>query len=154
MGLLSKLLKWRDDRHRLATLRYDLEDVDAAFRTKMQKEKLRRGSDEWQHAYADYDNQRELLDAEIDQIETQNHIRRARAWSVPIPSRPISEDPVYDDKYWIWSRVHGTYYLTDEGKALLRRETYAEIEMRYKPWTTWVAVGISIISLAISIFKP
>ncbi|TRB52250.1 hypothetical protein EXN71_31420 [Rhizobium rhizogenes] len=153
MELISSLLKWRDDRHRLAKLRYDLEDVDMAFRRKVQEEKLRRGSDEWDYAYSNYDNERELIDAEIDQIETQNYIRRARAWSVPIPWRPISEDPVYDDKNWIWSRVHGTYYLTDEGKALLRRETYAEIEMRYKQWTTWVAVGISMLSLIISLLR-
>ncbi|MBP1856850.1 hypothetical protein [Rhizobium herbae] len=153
MGPISSILKWRDDRHRLAKLRFDLEDLDIAFRNKVKVEKLRRGSEEWERAYADFDNYRELYDADIAQLETTNQIRRASAWGVPIPFRPISEEPVYDDKYWDWHRPHASYYLSDVGKAFLRRETYAEMEMRSKPWIPWIAIGISVISLLVSLLK-
>lgn len=138
----------------MAKLRFDIEALDAKFREEVAAKKLIRNSDEWNLVYGEYDNDRDLLQSEIDEIETANSIRRAKAWGVPIPPRPIwSEEPVYDDNYWDWSRVHGKYYLNAEGKALLRREAYAEMEMFYKPWLTWAALAISIISLVFSILK-
>ncbi|ANM12458.1 MULTISPECIES: hypothetical protein [unclassified Rhizobium] len=153
MGLVAEILRRRDDRYRLAQLRFDLEDAENEFRSKVQEQKLGRGTDAWDRAYFDYDTRREFVYAQIDEIETRNAIERARAWRVPIPQRPISEEPVYDDQYWSWSNPHGRYYLTDEGKLLLRREANIEMEMLFKPWLSWGALAISVISLTISALK-
>lgn len=149
--MIKRLLKWRDDRHTLARLKYELEDDDAKFQRAVKEHRLRRGSDEYEKLYWDHDNNRQLTEAEIDAIETKKAIDRAIAWDVPIPPVPRSEDE--DDQYWHWCRVHGRYYLTDEGRALLRREAYAEMEMRFKPWLTWLAIGMSATSLIISVVK-
>jgi hypothetical protein len=153
MAWIAEIIRWRDDRHRLAKLRFDLEDVEAAFKKKVEAGKLRRGAEGWDEVYGDFDANSESIHADIDEIETRNHIRRAKAWAVPIPHRPISQEPVYGDKYWVWCRVHGRYYLNDEGKALLRREANVEMEMFYKPWLSWAALGMSVISLTISVLK-
>ena len=149
--VISKLLEWRDNRHRLAALRYDLEDSAQAFQRKIIEKNLKRRSDEYEQLYWDHDTNRQLIESEIDQIETKNLIARAKSWGVPIPSRPSSESE--ENIYWYWCRVHGHFYLTDEGKALLRREAYAEMEMRFKPWVTWLALSISVVSLAVSLLK-
>ncbi|TXH81188.1 MAG: hypothetical protein E6Q77_08645 [Rhizobium sp.] len=154
MGLISPLLKWRDDRDRLTKLRFDLEDAHDEFQKEITAAKLKHGSEEWERAYAGYDFQCDTIRADIDEIETAALIRRAREWGVPIPPRPFwSEEPVYDDEYWDWSRIHGKYYLSAKGKALLRREAYAEMEMFYKPWLSWAALLISIVSLMFSVLK-
>jgi hypothetical protein len=153
MGIIAEVLRWRDDRHQLSQLRLDLEDAENEYRNKVQEQKLRRGTDAWDRAYFDYDTHTEFVYAQIDEIETRNAIRRAKAWRVPIPQRPISEEPVYDDQYWSWSNPHGRYYLTDKGKLLLRREANIEMEMFFKPWLSWAAVAISVISLTISVLK-
>lgn len=149
----QQLKRWRD-RGRLKRLRSRLKEDETSFQTKVKTEQLRRGSDEWEEAYRDYENQSELTEGEIEEIETRHYLTRAKAWHVPIPPLPVSEYRVYDDKYWDWHRVHGRYYLSADGKAYLRRECYAEMEMFFKPWVTWSALGISIISLAFSILKP
>ncbi|NTH50923.1 hypothetical protein G6L09_08045 [Agrobacterium rhizogenes] len=154
MGLISPLLKWRDDRHRLAKLRFDLEDVEDKFRRKLEVESLKRGSEKWEKAYADYANDKDQIYAEIDQLETKNLLKRAKVWNVAIPPRPIPlPEPDRDDNYWDWCDVHGCYYLSDEGKELLRHKAYSEMEMFYKPWLSWMAVGISVLSLIISVFR-
>lgn len=149
--MIAKLLKWRDDRHRIAELRFAIEDADKDFRSAVAKRKLRRDSDAYQELYMSAENERELAEAEISDIETENAIRRARAWGVPIPPVPYQED--VGDQYWYWCRVHGRFYLNDNGTALLRRESYAEMEMRFKPWLTWLALIMSGISLMYSLWK-
>ncbi len=111
-------------------------------------------AEEWESANSDYFSECDLIQSQIDEIETARIIRRAKAWGVPIPPSPKwSEEPVYDDEYWDWSNIHGKYYLNAKGKALLRREAYTEMEMFYKPWLTWAALAISVISLVFSMLK-
>lgn len=50
--------------------------------------------------------------------------------------------------------VHGRYYLTEEATRRIRRDVYNEREMLMKPWLTWLAVLISVISLVVSVLKP
>ncbi|MDM9628319.1 hypothetical protein QTL95_20705 [Rhizobium sp. S152] len=155
MSLLKSILRWRDERHLLAQLQFGLEEIDAKFIERVKKEKLQRGSDAWRDAYFDYDSHRQLWEADIDQLQTQRYVRRAKAWEVPIPPHPVPapDSPVCDDEFWSWSQPHGRYYLTYKAQAVLRRDIYAEIEMRYKPWLAWMAITFSALSLIIALIR-
>jgi hypothetical protein len=136
MGIIAEILRWRDDRHQLAQLRFDLEDAENEYRNKVREQKLRRGTEAWDSAYFEYDTHREVVYAQIDEIETRNAIRRAKAWRVPIPQRPISEEPVYDDQHWSWSNPHGRYYL-------LTRENYFFAAKRMSRWRCFISPGLA-----------
>ncbi|UXT56948.1 hypothetical protein FY134_04500 [Agrobacterium fabrum] len=151
MDALKSFIKWRDDRYRIIQLRHEIEHLDNLYYAKLKDKKYRRGSDEAEHLYWNYRNDIDLAEASLDELETAAALKRARKWGVPVPHRPNSEEDENDT--WNWSSVHFRHYLSTEGKARLRRQCYAEVEMFYKPWATWLAVGISVLSLAISIFK-
>ncbi|MFS8123779.1 hypothetical protein QD336_15280 [Rhizobium sp. BR 250] len=122
------------------------------YRAKLKETKYRRGSKEAEDLYWGYRNDVDLTEASLNELETAAALKRARKWGVPVPHRPNSEADENDA--WNWSSVHFRHYLSTDGKALLRRQCFAEIEMFYKPWATWLAVCISFLSLAISVFKP
>lgn len=148
MSLIRKAIHWRDRRWKLAKLRFDIEDRNKEFEIEVASKGLRKGTDEYN--YADWrcwqDNL--LSHSEIDQIETAVLIKRARRWEVPLPTFPDDRDE--GNAHWYWSQPHGAFYLTTEGKMLLRREAYAEMEIRFKPWLSVAAIVISVISLIIS----
>lgn len=109
------------------------------------------GSDEWRQTFAQFSNEAELLVSEIRAIETAQMLRRARRWKVALPAEPFGEDE--ETEYWGWYGAHRRHYLRDAGLSYLRREVYQEWEMWSKPWLSITAVGISLVSLAISLLK-
>lgn len=145
MSLIKNVFSWRDRRWQIAKLRFAIEDRRKKFETEVREKKLRKGTEEYE--YADWSCwQDNLIDeSDIDQIETAVLIERARKWEVPLPTFP--EDRDEGNAHWYWSSPHRAYYLTTEGKMLLRREAYAEMEIRFKPWLSVAAIVISVISL-------
>ncbi|XUY27948.1 hypothetical protein RMR21_006245 [Agrobacterium sp. rho-8.1] len=114
--------------------------------------KFKPGSVEAQKMYWDHYSDRDLLQADLDEIESRKAIERARHWGVPIPQRIYKEMETNDD--WDWSSVHYRHYLSEKAKMILRRECAAEIDIYYKPWATWIAVIISFVALLVAVFKP
>ncbi|TGQ12132.1 MULTISPECIES: hypothetical protein [unclassified Mesorhizobium] len=112
---------------------------------------LKQNSDEYRIAVADYFASVDVVEARMAEIETAQTLRRAEKWRIPTPQRPYKEDEHTD--FWQWHAVHGRYYVTDEAMRRVRREVYEEREMFLKPWLTWFAVLISVISLAVSALK-
>lgn len=151
MGWISYIRKWNCDRYKIIQLRHQLAHLDAQFEIMKKTSKHKRGSDESEKEYWDHFNNVDLTQSALDEIESRRAIERARYWGVPIPGRPPEWTQENDN--WDWSTVHYTHYLSEEGKALLRRQCYAEMEMAYKPWATWLAVGASFLSLIISLVK-
>jgi hypothetical protein len=125
MGLWQRLTVWRDERNALAQHHYDLEEADSA----------------------DNPGDVAFYSDLIDQLETRQKRRAAWRYGVPIPPTPSAYE---SDKYWNWCLALGEHHLTTEGHAHLRREIAHERELLYKPWMSWLALGISFVSLAIS----
>ncbi|WP_159598750.1 hypothetical protein [Starkeya nomas] len=93
-------------------------------------------------------HEQEPLIDELLTIETRQRIRTAHRWGVPIPPRPYGRDR---DQYWDRSR-YSEWVLTDEGHKHLRRETAVEVELFAKPWLSWIAIAVSVVSLAVAAF--
>lgn len=150
MGWLGDLKRFRDDRDKLIQLRHQRERH--LERLNETTAGLKRNSNDYQIAVSDYFNTVDLVDAEIAKIETAQTLRRAEQWRIPIPQRPYKRDE--DTDFWEWHAVHGRYYLTEEAMRRVRRDVYEEREMWLKPWLSWLAVLISVVSLAVSVLKP
>ncbi|MBA1139374.1 hypothetical protein [Mesorhizobium neociceri] len=149
MALFGELKRYRDERDALIQHRHNRDSL--LERLNETTAGLKRNSQEYQIAVGDYFATIDIVDAEIAEIETAQTLRRAGQWRILTPQRPYKEDE--DNDFWEWHGVHGRYYLTEEAMRRVRREVYEEREMRMKPWLTWLAVLISVISLAISVLK-
>lgn len=150
--MLARLKQWRDDRYRLIQLNYDRESANQAFDQDVAERMLNPSSDEYGSRYAELAVQLDVIDWEIDRIETRRAVARAIYWQVPLPPRPFKRSD--EDEFWLSSSIDGKHYLTEHGKAHLRREIHREWEMWSKPWLSWGAVAISIVSLAVAALKP
>ncbi|GLK86027.1 hypothetical protein [Ancylobacter defluvii] len=150
MGRLWKLIdQWRDDRTRREQLLDELDRLDALYEPDL-KAAGRPGSDAYESLAAGLQAESEPYLEELFGIETRQRIRTARRWGVPIPPRPYGHE---GDHYWERSR-YGEWVLTDEGHKHLRRETAVEVETFAKPWLSWIAIIISVVSLVVAaVFK-
>ncbi|TBB05136.1 hypothetical protein ELH55_01490 [Rhizobium ruizarguesonis] len=147
MSWLVGLKRYRDERDTLIQLRHDVGHLeDELFEST-------RGvsAEDYQYRLADYFHQMETLTAAIAEIETNRVRRRADYWRVPMPLRPYKVGE--SDEFWEWHDPHQRYYISDKGHSQLRREIHQEWEMWSKPWLSMVAIGISSLSLAISLIK-
>jgi len=150
MDFIHRLFQRRDDRDVIRELFYKREDLLADFHREVQG--LAERGDEYQMIYSGFRNEMDLLNDEIDSVETRRAISEAVRWRVPVPARPAG----YEDsnEFWQYSSITGRSYLTEAGLTHLRREVYKEWEMWSKPWLSWGAIAISVISLGFSLFKP
>jgi hypothetical protein len=151
MGWLKDLLIWNEDRYKIIQLRHELDRIDAMYAQARKAAGFQPGSQDDNNLYWSFTNDRELTLAELDEIETKTLLRRAKKWNIPIPARPIM--PTEENEYWNWCGPHYRHYLSAMGKTYLRREAFAEMEMYSKPWATWLALGVSGLSLLISVLK-
>ena len=149
MGLFEKLKRDRDERYNLSQLRYSRERAEEGFKAAVAGLKPR--DEQYQEHRANMFAEIDYTDASIAEIETKMIIRRSLRWKVPIPARPMKEGEPHD--FWTWHEIHGRYYISDKGQSQLRREIHQEWEMWWKPWLSWVAIGISVISLGFSIIR-
>ncbi|MBY5814304.1 hypothetical protein HFN60_01275 [Rhizobium leguminosarum] len=147
--MLSKLVRYRDERDTLIGLRQSIDDLRDDLSAKTMG--LDPRGEEYQNRLADYFTQMEIETAAIAKIETNRIRRRAENWRVPMPLRPYK--PQETTEFWEWHAPHHCYYISDKGHSQLRREIHQEWEMWWKPWLSWLAVAISTVSLAISILK-
>lgn len=150
MGTFAGLLKRREEYNRVVQLRYELRDLYNEFRNAT--EGLSPGAEDYREKQSAYDNERDLAGAEIDQIQTKHAFQRALYWGIPIPQLP--KEHKLENDFWEWNQVHGRFYLTTGAKASIRRQAYQEMEMMMKPWISWGAIAISVVSLIVAVFKP
>ncbi|MGR9283961.1 hypothetical protein [Rhizobium johnstonii] len=149
MTWFSDMIRDRDERHAILKERQSIEIAEEHFRKVT--EGLKPRDDAYQTHLADLFFERDLAFAEISEIETKRARRQADRWRVPLPTRPFKDDE--QTEFWEWHAPHHRYYISDKGHSQLRREIYQEWEMWWKPWLSWVAVAISLLSLAISFLK-
>ena len=149
MGWIQDIKLYQADRDALIALRYDLEEIDEAFRKRTAG--LKSHEDEYQHRLGEYFDELDYSRAEIAQIETKQMRRRTARWRIPLPQRPKKFEE--KDEFWDWHAPHGQHYLSEKAMSHLRREIHTEWEMWWKPWLSWFAIIASFLSLAISIFK-
>ena len=145
MGWLWHLKRNSDDRQKLVQLQGELDDISKQFRT--DTDHLKTNSDEYRAALGAYGNDLGLVIAQIRAIETEQMLRKTTRWRVPVPMRPYNME---ETEYWEWHQLHGRYYLTDIGLSRLQREVYHEWEMWSKPWLSWTAIAISVVSLIVA----
>lgn len=143
MSWIKELLRDRDERHQLIQLGHEIEKNAQDFRESSAG--LKRNSNEYHELISELDNERRLLDAEIAEIETERMLRKAHFWRVPVPRYPM-DDSEQDDN-WRWHSVYGRYFLSVKALRDLRREIYQEREMWTRPYLSWTALVISVISL-------
>jgi hypothetical protein len=151
MGIIANVARWNADRYKIIQLRHDLAYMDECFEALKRTTRFKAGSEEARKQYWDHFGERDLTQAELDELQSKRAVERARYWGVPLPQRPTRQRE--KTEFWDWSTVHGQHYLSEKGKMLLRRECSLEMEMFYKPWATWLAVGISSVALFVAVFK-
>lgn len=149
MRLLSQIRDQIDYRNNLTQILYKIDRLEVELL--IEQRKFKRGSEDYEKTYWDYRNDIDLLEAERDQLESKRLMALARKWGVPIPARPTNFQE--ENEHWIWSAPHFCHYLSPHGKTHIRRECFAEKEMFYKPWATWLAIGVSFLSLLITLSK-
>lgn len=152
MGLFKRIAVWRDRRHELIQLRHEVTRINDLFRGHVKQHGFKERTDNWERAYSEFRNEYEFLDAEIDIIETKTALERANRWGAPIPRQPLEEDE--NDEYWIWNRIHAQYFLSSHGLREIRHSVSMEMDIFFRPWFSWGAIGISFLALVVSIFKP
>lgn len=113
---------------------------------------MKRRSHEYQEAISEFFHDLDEISSEIAEIETKQMLRRAKKWRIPVPPRPFRDKEISDS--WEWHDVHAMFYLKDTAISRIRKEVYQEWEMWSKPWLSWMAILISVTSLAVSVFKP
>lgn len=150
-SMISHIREWNEDRQTLIQLKHERAYIIQRFEEKKKTLKIRTGSEEDSRIYFDFRFDIDQIDAQIDQIESKKMLRRARKWGLPIPPKP--NEYQQENEFWVWSDPHFEHYLSPEGKKILRRECFTEMEMFYKPWATWLAVGVSFLSLLISLLR-
>lgn len=150
MEWYSRLKRYRDERHALVQLGHKVDHLRSELGRKTKGIDPR--SEDYNGLVSEYFFDLDVLMAEIAHIETVKMIRRAGRWRIPVPQRPLRDDQ--EDEYWEWHSQLGRYYLSEKGASRLRREVYQESEMFWKPWLSWCAIAISIVSLGISVFRP
>lgn len=150
MGILSDIGQWNERRYKMIQARHDLVKLRIDHEQELHEKSLKLGSADYNRLVDEYYHDHQLASADLDELESDHLLRRARRWGVPIRTRPEHGE---DNEEWDWSAMHRRHYLSAQGKSRIRRECFNEMEMFYKPWTTWLAVVISIISLVISIFR-
>ncbi|MBP1852724.1 hypothetical protein [Rhizobium halophytocola] len=150
MSWLGDLKRSQRERQELIQLRRDIDDCDKELQRQL--EGLKPRDDLYQSRLGAYIHNVGTLEAAVAQIETAQMRRRAERWRIPLPPRPREE--AYATDFWEWHDKHGKYYFSEKALSQIRRELYMEWEMWWKPWLSWLAIGISFLSLAIAIFKP
>lgn len=150
MGWIKSISRYRDERDQLIQYRHFREKLESDF--KAATENLRPRDEDYQFRVGEFFAELDSVNAEIAEIETAQMKRRAGIWRIPIPGRPREDGA--EDEFWTWHDVHGRYYISERGMRQLRRDIHEEWEMWWKPWLSWLALGVSLFSLAISIFKP
>ena len=128
-----------------------LEEIDSTemYYEELLKQAGPKGTDSYEGLVSEMFSQLDALLHELKQIETRHRLRVARYWGVPIPPWPDS-----DKKNQHWERSpYRAWVLSDEGHKHLRREIAVEVEIFAKPWLSWGAVVISVVSLVVAAFK-
>lgn len=152
MDWIKKIHKNNERRYKLIQLKHELNHLSKTFFE--QSEGLKTKSDEFQSLFADFGANADFIISEIEQLETQQMLEKAEYWSIAIPQRPYGSSDGMDTHFWKKNYTHHTYYLTDEGKQIIRRQVFEEREMMTKPILSWAAIVIAIISLIVAVFKP
>lgn len=150
MGWLRDIFKYRDERHELIQRRLDRDEIERHYTEAIAGTNPR--DDEHHTLVAEFFHEMDTINAAIAELETAQIKRRAAKWRIPIPKRPYKDDDA--DDFWEWHYVHGVAYISLKGMSQLRKEIYQEWEMWWKPWLTWVALGLSILSLVFAALKP
>lgn len=140
------LLSWRNDRHEIIMLKQKIDDVFAKH------------DDLFREANTDLDRLKVVASIKVDTkpyVDRIEHIRSARLLEtanrllITIPEN----DAMGDAKNWFWSPEIERFILTRSYQQQLRREIALERELAYKPWLSWMAIGISILGLLVAIFR-
>lgn len=150
MEWIRDLIEAGNERRQVDQLRWEMADLDKAY-SEERRHPMPCLCEDCRQVAAKYYHERATASATISQIETHRAIIRAGRWQVPLPSKPTSTDE--DNEFWHWDSMHREFYLTDAGIAHLRREVFLERDLRTKPWLSWAAIAISLVSLIVVIFK-
>jgi hypothetical protein len=144
--LFEKLGRWRDERNRISALSYEAQNIRDLHRPLIETAKSV-SRDAFGGAIAEMQFELQIPEYEIDRLETSMRLREARRWGVPLPDRPNSGD---SDDYWDYCYSMGDHVLSVKGHKYLRREIANEREIFQKPFLSWAAICISVVSLVVS----
>ncbi|RWI20334.1 hypothetical protein [Mesorhizobium sp.] len=148
MAVFKRLATWRDQRNAIAQLNYRIDDLSNDFRSEVAERNLKRGSDEYEQAYVTFRNEYDLSTSEVEAIETLKMLSSARRWEVAVPQPPTDDHD--ESEYWSWNSSHGRHYLSQNGKRYIRHAVAEEMDILFRPYLSWAAIAISIVSLIVS----
>lgn len=148
MAVFKRLATWRDQRNAIAQLNYRIDDLSNDFRSEVAERNLKRGTDEYEQAYGSFRNEYDLSAAEVEAIETLKMLSSGRRWGVPVPRSPTDDHE--DNEYWAWNSIHGRHYLSQNGRRYIRHAVAEEMDILFRPYLSWAAIAISIVSLIVS----
>lgn len=151
MGVIKRIKAWRDMRHEIVQLNYQINGYWAEFNAHVETNDLKDGTDEFEALWAEYRSCREIPEARLAQLQNYRSLRRVDYWDVPLPPRP-SEDRV-DNEYWEWNRIDQRYYLSSAGHRFIRHEVALERDIKFRPILSWAAIIISVCSLLVTFLK-
>jgi seryl-tRNA synthetase len=146
VGAWRGIWRWRDDRVRVEQLQDEIVAVHAAHGPAIAAAG-KPNTREYSIAYNDLIVDLSELEDELETIQTRRRVWLAAKYGVPVPDRPYGD---HESDYWERSRL-GSLILSEKGHLLLRREIAIEREIAWKPWLSGVALGVSLLSLLVSI---
>ena len=97
VGWFEDIKRYRDERHEIIQLRYEIRRLGDEFKKK--SEGMKRRSQEFQILLSEYSAEASFSQSRIEELETVQLVRRAIKWGVPIPTRPYQEEKE-DDEFW------------------------------------------------------
>lgn len=140
-----------DRRHNLIQLNHEIEDHWKEFGMIVDRDNIDSNSQRYQQLYSEYRSYTEIPEGYRDAILTKVAVERALRWQAPLPPRDSGN--FQDNEYWYWDRVVKRYLLTAAGHRFIRHEIAEEREIAYRPILAWAAIGISFLSLIVSLLK-
>lgn len=152
MILFNRIRVWRDRRHALIQLNYEIDGYWKEFSEVVTRQGIRENSEEFYNVYHEYKSYAEIPEGQRDLLLTTTALNRAVRWNAAVP--PRATDPITGNEFWYWDRTVARQLLTREGHRLIRRAIAEEIEIAYRPVLSWAAIAISFLALVVSLFKP
>ena len=122
----------RTERRAVRSLRAELQRLQKLYGPDLKQKK----GEEFDRLLAEYFGERDIVDAQLASIESDDLIRRAKRWSVDIPAGAWERGPT------------GELYLKDETRAAIGRAVKNERRTEVK-W--WVDILIPVLSLLIAL---
>ncbi len=137
-SLVRRLRSFLLPRH--VTLRMDLRSIDRVYHPAID---AARGEGR-ERKLSGYFAERDLVAEELEELRTQQLLRKAHRFDVLIPDMPYQSDREEDDN-WVRGSATGRWLLKGAGRRLIQKQIRDERKSRFEERTRWLALLISLL---------